>query len=68
MDGGRVDLSELVVIGAETKLARMRSEANDRTELLRTLVEDLRAGRIDLDPQLADEAKRSWLHEEASDT
>jgi len=66
LNGERLDLAELVVIGAEAKLARMRSEADDRTELLRGLVEDLRSGKIHLDPRLADEAKRSWVPEEAS--
>jgi len=65
LKGQRLDLAELVVIGAEAKLERLRSEAEDRSELLRGLVDDLRAGKIHLDPRLADEAKRSWVSEEA---
>lgn len=68
LNGERPDLAELVVLGAETKLARLRSEAGDRTKLLQSLVDDMRSGKIRFDPQLADEAKRSWQHEEASGT
>jgi len=68
MQSERLDLAELVVLGAEAKLARLRSEAAPRTKLLKSLVDDMRSGKIRLDPQLADEAKRSWQHEEASGT
>lgn len=68
LNGERLDLAELVVIGAETKLVRLRTEADHRSQLLRALVDDLRSGKIHLDPQLADEAKRSWMSEKASDT
>lgn len=68
LNGERLNMAELVMIGAEAKLARLRSEADDRAGLLRGLVDDLRSGRIHLDPQIADEAKRSWIPEEASGT
>jgi len=68
LNGERLDLGELVRMGAEEKLARLRLEADDRSERLEGLIDGIRTGRIHLDPQLADEAKRAWTPEEASDT
>ncbi len=57
----RIDLAELVIMGAEAKLARARSEDERRRALREDLVRRLRSRDLDVDPVLADEAKRAGL-------
>jgi len=59
----RLDLGELVTLGAEQKLSQVRHERGGHAELRRRLVEGIRCGEYNLDPALADEARRSWLPE-----
>ncbi|MGI8660510.1 MAG: hypothetical protein ACR2LH_05680 [Thermoleophilaceae bacterium] len=61
LNGQRLDLAELVVLGAETKLAQMRGEREQRDAALTRLADKLRNGELHLDPELADEAKRIGL-------
>jgi hypothetical protein len=61
LTGERLDLAELVVIGAETKLARVRTEQDDRAAGRKRLADMIRNGELNLDPDLADEAKRAGL-------
>lgn len=63
LNGESLDLAELVVIGAETKLARVRAEQDDRAAARKWLADRLRNRELHLDPELADEAKRAWHHE-----
>lgn len=59
----RVDLPELVVLGVERKLSTLQAERDEGAERRRNLVERLRAGELNLDPDLAAEARRSWIPE-----
>lgn len=68
LNGERLDLLELVVIGAEAKLADLRADDDHKRALREDLVRRIRSGELDVDPALADEAKRSWIPEEASGT
>jgi len=63
LNGERLDLTELVVLGAQTKLASLRLAQEDREVKLKRLAEKIRRRELDVDPALADEAKRSWLPE-----
>lgn len=63
LNGERVDLGELVVMGAEAKLARVcAARLGDQAKLDR-LAQRIRDKDLHLDPALADEAKRSWVRE-----
>ena len=59
--GERLDLSELVIMGAEAKLARIRMAEERDEKALGRLAEKIRRRELDVDPELADEAKRSWV-------
>ncbi len=68
LNGERLDLSELLVLGAEAKLAGLRADDARKRALREDLVRRIRSGELELDPALADEAKRSWIPEEPSGT
>ncbi len=56
----RLDLGELVVLGADEKLTRLRSEG-ERSRVARAQIADwIRSGELPVDPESADEARRSW--------
>lgn len=61
LNGERVDLGELVVLGAEAKLAHLRAHSEARAAAARQLADMIRSGEVKLDPARADEAKRAWL-------
>ncbi|MBA3304938.1 MAG: hypothetical protein H0U25_03315 [Thermoleophilaceae bacterium] len=61
LNGERLDLGELVVLGAQAKLADLRVAQEDRIAKLERLAEKIRRRELDVDPVLADEAKRSWI-------
>ncbi len=63
LDGERVDLAELVILGAEAKLSRLRSERDRDRVALKELTDMIRNRQLHLDPDRADEARRSWLPE-----
>ena len=63
LNGERPDLADLVVVGAQAKLARLRSDDQRRRALREDLVKRIRSRDLDLDPALADEAKRAGLPE-----
>ena len=55
----RVELSELVILGARTKLRRLRDE-QERTALLRRQLADrVRSGAIPVDVEAAEKVRRS---------
>jgi len=68
LDGERADLAQLVILGAQTQLERLRAEDERRRALREDLVRRIRSGELDADPALADEAKRSWIPEDPSGT
>ncbi|MDQ3587470.1 MAG: hypothetical protein M3350_07980 [Actinomycetota bacterium] len=55
----RVGFNELVILGAREKLARLRSERSEREGRLESLAERIRSGNIPIDPEAAEEVKRS---------
>ena len=55
----RVELGELVILGAHEKLARVRAEQDDAVTMRRRLAERVRHRRIPVDPAAADEVRRS---------
>ncbi len=60
LGNARLQLSELVILGAKEKLDRLRSEDKGKAELRRRLANRIRNREPLGDPELADEAKRSW--------
>ncbi len=61
LDRERLDLGELVVLGAEAKLAELATASDTSNRKLEQLAERIRRRELDVDPQLAEEAKRSWV-------
>ncbi len=61
LDAQRLDLSELIVLGAQAKLARLRMTQEDDEASLQRLADRIRSRTLDVEPRLADEAKRSWI-------
>lgn len=58
LDGERVRLSELVILGAEEMLSRLRAERDRSAEFRRRLADRVRGGNIPIDPDAAENAKR----------
>lgn len=60
----RVQLAELVILGAQEKLARVRAEEGRAIELRRRLAGRVRSGELPVSPRAADEVRRSgWARE-----
>jgi hypothetical protein len=55
----RVEMGELVILGAQEKLARVRSERNDAAGLRRRLADRIRRRGIPADRSAADEVRRA---------
>ncbi len=55
----RVELGELVVLGAREKLLRLRAERDDTAALRRRLADRVRLGQVPADRSAADEVRRS---------
>jgi hypothetical protein len=55
----RVEMGELVILGAQEKLARLRAERDDRAALRRRLADRIRRGDIPADTTAADEVRRA---------
>lgn len=53
----RIELSELVVLGAQTKLGQLRSERQDAVTLRRRLADRARANDIPIDREAADQVR-----------
>jgi len=53
----RVELGELVVLGADAKLAAIRGEREGRTELRRRLADRVRSGTVPVSLKAAEEAR-----------
>jgi hypothetical protein len=58
MGDDRVELGELVVLGAQEKLARVRAERDETAALRRRLVDRIRRRDIPADRVAADEVRR----------
>ena len=59
LGGDRVDLAELVVLGAHAKLERLRAKRGEQRTLRRRLAERVRARRVPVDPDAAEEVRRT---------
>lgn len=57
----RVELPDLVIRGARERVRELRMRRSASERRLGALVDALQAGRLDLDPALADEARGAWL-------
>lgn len=58
----RVEMSELVILGAEEKVKRLRVEREDTKALRRRLAERIRFGHLPVDPDAAAEVRRTgWV-------
>jgi len=55
----RVELGELVILGANAKLAQLREERANVTERRKDLADRIRRRSLPLDVEAADEARRS---------
>ena len=55
----RLELSELVVLGAQAKLSQLRTQREDSEALRRQLAARVRAGALPVDREAADEVRRS---------
>ena len=55
----RVELGELVVLGADAKLAAIRAEREGRTELRRRLADRVRSGTVPVSLEAAEEVRAS---------
>jgi len=59
LGGDRVEMGELVIIGAQEKLARMRAGREDTAGLRRRLADRVRRQDIPADRAAADEVRRA---------
>jgi hypothetical protein len=55
----RVEMGELVILGAHEKLARVRAAQDDAVAMRRRLADRVRRREIPADPAAADEVRRS---------
>jgi hypothetical protein len=55
----RVEMGELVILGAREKLARVRAERDNTAARRRRLADRVRRGDIPVDRQAADEVRRA---------
>jgi hypothetical protein len=55
----RLELSELVVLGAQAKLGQLRTQRGDAEALRRQLATRIRSGELPVDREAADEVRRS---------
>jgi hypothetical protein len=64
LNGERVDLGELVILGAREKLARLRAKELRNAELRRELANAIRNRELTpIDPEVAAEARRGRVFE-----
>ena len=60
----RIDLAEIVVLGAEVKLQQLRIDRTDRDELVRSLADRVRTRTLPVDAEAAALVRRTgWARE-----
>jgi hypothetical protein len=60
----RIELGELVVLGADAKLTALRAERDGGAELRRRLADRIRSGDLAVSREAADEVRRSgWARQ-----
>ena len=61
-DGRKIEFSELLILGAQEKLARVRAEREDVADRRARLADRIRRRDLPVDPAAADEVRRSgWV-------
>jgi hypothetical protein len=61
---GRIELGELVVLGADAKLTALRAERDSGLVLRRRLADRIRSGDLPVSREAADEVRRSgWARQ-----
>lgn len=55
----RIELGELIVLGAEARLSALRAERDSGVELRRRLADRIRSGDLPVSREAADEVRRS---------
>jgi hypothetical protein len=58
-DAERIEFSELVILGANEKVARLRATRGDTTTRRRLLAERIRRRELPVDREAADEVRRA---------
>jgi hypothetical protein len=67
LGGERVELGELVILGAREKLAQLRAERESTAERRRRLADAVRRRDLPVDPAAADEVRRAgWVRDPAA--
>lgn len=62
--GGRIELGELVILGAHQKLAELRQDRDDVAARRRALADQVRGRRLPVDRAAADEVRRGgWARQ-----
>jgi hypothetical protein len=56
---GRIEFSELLILGAQEKLARLRADREDVADRRARLADRIRRRDLPLDPAAAEEVRRS---------
>ena len=59
LGGKRIELGELVILGASQKVAQLRAERDDTAARRRRLAERIRRREVPVDVAAADEVRRS---------
>ncbi|MDX6588768.1 MAG: hypothetical protein QOI84_42 [Solirubrobacterales bacterium] len=59
LGGGRVPLGELVILGANAKVAELRAERDDKATRRRRIAERIRSGESPVDLEAAEEVRRT---------
>ena len=58
LGSGRIELAELVVLGAREKVAQLRASRGEQHALRRRLARRVRERRVPVDPDAADDVRR----------
>jgi hypothetical protein len=59
LGGDQVELAELVILGANEKVARLRSSRGAQRALRERLAERIRGRRLPVDPKAAEQVRRT---------
>jgi hypothetical protein len=59
----KIEMSELIILGAQAKLALLRTRDDELAERRRSLADLVRRGALRMDPAAAAEVrKKGWIH------
>ena len=61
--GAKIEMGELIILGAHAKLALLRARDDELVERRRSLADLVRSGALSVDPAAAAEVrKKGWVH------